>query len=62
LAFTSGPTPSGAGTDIGFFGGGSRGDSSIAPWLSLIVGGVLLSGVGAFTLNGSRIRRWVRKA
>jgi hypothetical protein len=60
LAFTSGPTPSGAGTDLGFFGTGN-GPSDFA-WILVIAGGFLLAGAGTLTLNGNRIRRWMRRA
>ena len=60
LAFTSGPTPSGAGTDLGFFGPGN-GPSDWA-WILMIAGGVLLTGAGTITINGKRIRTWMRRA
>jgi hypothetical protein len=59
LAFTNGPTPSGAGTDLGFF---SPAGSSHLPWLLLIVGGVLLSGAGTLSLTGIRLRKWISRA
>ncbi|HEX6394040.1 MAG TPA: hypothetical protein VFZ97_11400 [Acidimicrobiales bacterium] len=59
LAFTSGPTPSGAGTDLGLF---RPINASPLPWVLLIVGGVLLGGAGTFSLTGTRIKKWVRGA
>ena len=62
LAFTSGPTPSGAGTDIGFFSTHEWIGSSDSPWLLLIAGGVLLAGAGGLSLKGSRLKRWMTRA
>ena len=62
LAFTSGPTPSGAGTDIGFFSTHEWIGSSNSPWLLLITGGVLLAGAGGLSLKGSRLKRWMTRA
>ena len=60
LAFTSGPTPSGAGTDLGLFSPGTG--SSDLPWILTIAGGVLLSAAGLFSLNGNRIKKFLRRA
>lgn len=64
LVFTSGqpdqagagtaPIPAGAATDLGFFKPGSWVSSS-APWILMILGGVLLMGTGAFGLLSRRI-------
>jgi len=62
LVFTSGQAtqagtpaiPAGAATDLGFFKPGSWIDSS-APWILMILGGVLLMGTGAFGLLSRRI-------
>lgn len=61
LVFTSGqpgagtsPIPAGAATDLGFFKPGSWLGSS-APWILMILGGVLLMGTGAFGLLSRRI-------
>lgn len=62
LAFTSGPTPSGAGTDLGFFGGSNGNGTSDLAWILMIAGGALLVGAGTLTLNGNRVRRWMSRA
>ncbi|HET7524141.1 MAG TPA: hypothetical protein VFJ79_08375, partial [Acidimicrobiales bacterium] len=46
--------PAGAATDLGFFKPGSWLGSS-APWILMILGGVLLMGTGAFGLLSRRI-------